>query len=267
VPELDWVVETVTETDAAFVVGADGQNSFVRRHGKFQDEELGRPMCFEVFEFQLDRPLEAEARVVFDGTTTSVLWPLGQTNARWSFQIPAHGDDFPEKDRSYEITERPSPSEPAFARLQALIQQRAPWFDRQINEMHWHTEVEFHQRLAKPFYQGRCVLAGDAAHQTSPIGVQSMNSGMSEAAELGETLKRVLRDHAPLESLETFDKRRRHEWAVLLGLHDEIRATASTPSWVREQRLRILASLPSEKADLDALVRQVGLESQGEEGS
>jgi 2-polyprenyl-6-methoxyphenol hydroxylase-like FAD-dependent oxidoreductase len=192
VPELDWVVDKEIETDASFIVGADGQLSFVRRHGNFDDQQIGDPMRFAVYEFELESPLPDEAVVVLDGQNSSALFPLLGMRARWTFQIPAEGtsEEFPDKDRTYEIAERPSATEAVQAELKRLIRARAPWFTQEIKEVHWHTEVEFHRRLAKHFCQGRLVLAGDAAHQTNPESFQSMNAGMREAVDVAELLKR-----------------------------------------------------------------------------
>ena len=48
--------------------------------------------------------------------------------------------------------------------------------------------------LAKQFGRNRCWLAGDAAHQTGPVGVQSMNVGFCEAEALSSALHKILRE-------------------------------------------------------------------------
>ena len=102
--------------------------------------------------------------------------------------------------------------------VEKVAKQRAPWFSAGVKEITWCTEVVFEQRVAKQFGRDRCWLAGDAAHQTGPVGVQSMNVGMAEAAALAGALRRILREKAPLNLLETCDREWQAEWRRLLGL-------------------------------------------------
>jgi 4,5-epoxidase len=41
------------------------------------------------------------------------------------------------------------------------------------------------RRMASRFRQGRVLIAGDAAHLTSPLGGQGLNTGLSDAFNLG----------------------------------------------------------------------------------
>jgi len=262
IPELDWVVDKEIEANASFVLGADGQLSFVRRHGKFDDGEIGEAMRFAVYEFDVERPLPDEVAIVLDGTNSSALWPLLGMRARWTFQIPAKGasEEFPEKERTYEIAEGPAATEAVEAELKRLIRVRAPWFTHQIKLVHWHTEVEFHRRLTKHICQGRLVLAGDAAHQANPESFQSMNAGMREAVDLAELLRGILREHASTDSLANFDKRWSHEWSCLLGLRGQIRAMARAAPWSEAQLNKVFSCIPAALSDLGPLVGQLGLE-------
>ena len=70
--------------------------------------------------------------------------------------------------------------------LERLLRQRAPWFKAKIEGFGWSTDVEFQPRLARRYGKERCWLAGDAAHQTGPAGMQSMNVGLIESRTIGE---------------------------------------------------------------------------------
>jgi 2-polyprenyl-6-methoxyphenol hydroxylase-like FAD-dependent oxidoreductase len=69
----------------------------------------------------------------------------------------------------------------------------------------WRSEFRLHRRISSRFVDGRVVLAGDAAHLTSPVGGQGMNVGIQDAHALTgailETLERE--DPAPLAAYET----------------------------------------------------------------
>ncbi len=78
-------------------------------------------------------------------------------------------------------------------RLQELIRERAPWFTGAVRNIVWRNVVRFERRLADSFGHGRLWLAGDSAHLTSPVGIQSMNVGLQEGYRLAGALARVLR--------------------------------------------------------------------------
>ena len=144
--------------------------------------------------------------------------------------------------------------------VENVAKQRAPWFAWGVKEITWCTEVVFEQRVAKQFGREHGWLAGDAAHQTGPVGVQSMNVGMSEAATLAGTLRRILRDKAPLSLLEACNREWQEEWRRLLGLAGGPKPRKEASSWVRERCGRILACLPASHQDLTRLAGQLGLD-------
>ena len=120
--------------------------------------------------------------------------------------------------------------------VEKVAKKRAPWFTAGVKEIAWCTEVVFEQRVARQFGRDRCWLAGDAAHQTGPVGVQSMNVGMAEAATLAGALRRILREKAPLSLLEACDREWQAEWRRLLGLTGGLKPRSDTGPWVRERR-------------------------------
>jgi len=144
--------------------------------------------------------------------------------------------------------------------VEKVAKRRAPWFTAGVKEIAWCTEVVFEQRVAKQFGRDRCWLAGDAAHQTGPVGVQSMNVGMGEAVSLAGALRRILREKAPLNLLESCDHEWQAEWRRLLGLTGGLKPRSDTAPWMRERRDRILSCLPASHEDLAPLAGQLGLE-------
>jgi NADPH-dependent dioxygenase len=260
-PDWEWVVEKTLHTSAALLLGADGHHSHVRQCLDIEYEEAGAREFFAVYEFKSDQEAANEVAIVLDDATTNVLWPLPGNKYRWSFQwIPTEQLEERTKERmAVQMVESPSEDDSLHA-LRKLVQERAPWFRETIKEITWSAKVKFERRLAKRFGQGRCWLAGDAAHQTIPVGMQSMNVGLCEAEELASKFTRVLRDKAPLDLLEAYGRDYRNAWQRLLGLTGELRARPQASPWVQQRLPRIPLCIPASGAELTRLVSQLGIE-------
>jgi 3-(3-hydroxy-phenyl)propionate hydroxylase len=73
-----------------------------------------------------------------------------------------------------------------------------------------HTNLyTVHQRVAATYRRGRVLLAGDAAHVNNPLGGMGMNFGIHDAFSLGDKLGRVLHGAAD-DLLDLYDRQRRH---------------------------------------------------------
>jgi 2-polyprenyl-6-methoxyphenol hydroxylase-like FAD-dependent oxidoreductase len=262
VPDFEMEVKKTVSARADFVVGADGQNSVVRQRLGIACEETGEPELFTVYELETEAKLPPEMRIVLHEQTVSVLWPFAENKCRWSFQwsqaeAPA---DFPQKDRNrFTIAECPGEKDSRH-QVQQLLGARAPWFQAGIKAVGWGADIQFEHRLARQFGRERAWLAGDAAHQTGPVGMQSMNMGMREGADLAAKLKRILRDKGSPELLEAYNLEHRTEWEQLLGLKGDPKAGAATGAWVRQHGGRLSPCLPALGRDLTLLLRQLGLE-------
>ncbi|MET4158961.1 NAD(P)/FAD-dependent oxidoreductase [Agromyces sp. PvR057] len=68
---------------------------------------------------------------------------------------------------------------------------------------------EARQHLADRMAVGRIALAGDAAHEISPIGGQGMNLGWLDALRLDHDLAAALAVGAPFEAFDVYDRVRR----------------------------------------------------------
>jgi len=201
-------------------------------------------------------------RVVLDESSTNVLWPLLGNRYRWTFQLlkSEMASDFPEKERRGARLAQTTVDESLRQYVEKVAQKRAPWFTAGVKEIAWCTEVVFEQRVARQFGRDRCWLAGDAAHQTGPVGVQSMNVGMGEAVTLAAALRRILREKAPSSLLAACDLEWQAEWRRLLGLTGGLKPGNATALWVRERRGRLLSCLPASHEDLAPLAGQLGLD-------
>lgn len=262
VPHWETVVKGRSAVRARFLIGADGHNSLVRQRLAIEYQRFGMPQFFAAYEFESQEAGPDELRVVLDENTTNVLWPLAQQRFRWTFQVmrTEMAPEFPEKERRAVQFQRKEVDERVRAYVQKVAGKRAPWFKSPVQEILWCTEVAFEQRVAQQLGRGHCWLAGDAAHQTGPVGVQSMNAGFGEGAILAERLRRVLRSQAPLEELETYGREQHQQWQRLLGASGGLKPRTGADPWVRDQRARILPCLPGTAEDLDAAAEQLKLE-------
>jgi 2-polyprenyl-6-methoxyphenol hydroxylase-like FAD-dependent oxidoreductase len=237
----EWVVVQSETIRPAYVIGADGYDSSVRRMAGIEMAEHGGQV-FSVYEIEATGELPAEVRVMLDPDLTSVYWPLEEGRCRWGFQI----QDASEHAASME-------------RLQQLIAARAPWCTARPTQTYWSTVALFESRLARSFGKGGIWLAGDAAHQAAPVGVQSMNSGLVEARELAARMVRILRAGGAASLLEEFATETHEAWQWLLGAGREVRALPGADPWIRQSRARILACIPASGDDLEPLLGQIGL--------
>ena len=242
VARSEWVVVRSETIRPAYVVGADGYDSAVRRMAGIEMEEHGTGQIFSVYEIEAAGELPAEVRVILDPGLTSVYWPLEEGRCRWGFQI-----------------ERPSEHEPSTERLEQLIAARAPWWAARPTQIYWSTLGLFESRLTRTFGKGGVWLVGDAAHQAAPLGVHSMNSGLVEAQELSTRMMRILRSEAEPALLQEFATEMHEAWQRLLGSDRAVRALAGADPWVREAAARIVACIPASGEDLEPLLTQIGL--------
>jgi len=261
VPHAETAVKKTLLAQTDFVVGADGQGSIVRQRLDIDVKRVGKPQLFVVYEFETDATLPPEMTIVLDHQTTGVLWPFSQNKGRWGFQwLRADApSDFPQKARNtFTLVDSPGP-EDSRHHLQKLLSAHAPWFKKTIKEVGWATDIQFEHQLARRFGRDQAWLVGDAAHQTGPVGMQSMNMGFREGADLTAKLTRILRDKGSPDLLEAYNLEHRMEWEQLLGWSSGSRTSATTDEWVREHSSRILPCIPASGRELTSLLNQLGL--------
>lgn len=251
-------VESVKEVRARFIVGADGSASHLRHLLSIETEHATPGTAYDVFEFELLADAGQEVRVAMGAESTDVFWPQPGHVARWSLEL-AGPEEHPDKQRQSFIVLNEDTDAAERQRLTDRIRFRAPWFTAGVKEIEWTTVVGFDRMMARSFGTGRCWLAGDAGHQTSPVGMQSMNVGLREAADLAGRLVRILREGASPALLATYETERLAEWRRLLS-RDTFHAGPKASPWVKAHRRRLPPCLPGSGAELVALAAQLGLE-------
>jgi 2-polyprenyl-6-methoxyphenol hydroxylase-like FAD-dependent oxidoreductase len=242
VARSEWVVVGSETMRPAYVIGADGYDSAVRRMIGVEMAEHRPAQLFSIYEIEAAGELPGEARVIVDSDFTSVFWPLEEGRCRWGFQIR----DAAVHDASVE-------------RLEQLIATRAPWWTARTVQIYWSTLGLFESRLTRTFGSGRVWLAGDAAHQAPPIAVHSMNSGLLEGRELASRISQIQRSAGAPSLLEEFATEMHDEWERLLGADRVVRALPGADPWVRQNMARILACMPASGDELEPLLEQIRL--------
>ena len=242
VARTEWLVVRSETMRPAYVIGADGYDSAVRRMTGIEMAEHHAAQVFSIYEIEATGELPSEARIIFDSELTSVYWPLEKGRCRWGFQIrdaAAH--------------------EASMGRLEQLIAARAPWSTAQPTQIYWSTLGLFESRLARSFGHGGVWLAGDAAHLAPPVAVHSMNAGLLEARELASRIWQIQRSSGASSQLEEFATAMHETWEELLDPCRVVRALPGADSWVQQNAARILACLPASGDELEPLLQQIGL--------
>ncbi|WP_349608419.1 MULTISPECIES: bifunctional 3-(3-hydroxy-phenyl)propionate/3-hydroxycinnamic acid hydroxylase [Cupriavidus] len=185
---------------ARYIVGADGANSFVRRHaglgfeGKTftQDwlivDALNVPDPIDHIEF-LCNPRRPTPHMVAPGG-----------RQRWEFML--------QPGESREQMETPE-------KIRELL---APWCKPEDITIERTAVYRFHARIVDRFSKGRVFLAGDAAHITPPFVGQGLVAGLRDVANLCWKLAWVLQGKAAPAILETYDTERRPHARSIINL-------------------------------------------------
>jgi len=85
---------------------------------------------------------------------------------------------------------------PTLEEIQQLTDQRAPR-PVTVSDPAWLANFHCHRRSASAYRRGRVLLAGDAVHIHTPAGGQGMNTGITDAHNLGWKLALVASGRPP----------------------------------------------------------------------
>ena len=184
-----------SEFDAAWVVGADGAHSVVRKA-----MGIGFPGVPIVERFLL-ADVHADIDLQREGATS---WLRGNM-ALAAFPLP--GDDLWRvmAPAPTEFGDEPTPE----AIVDYLGSRLAAEAGGTIRSAVWTSMFRIQRRLADMYRRGRVLLAGDAAHIHSPLGGQGMNTGIGDAENLAWKLALVISGRADQSLLDTYEAERR----------------------------------------------------------
>ena len=95
--------------------------------------------------------------------------------------------------------------------IQRQLDARGPQGQRAVvHDVVWGSRFRIHHAVADSYRVGRIALAGDAAHDNSPLSGQGMNTGIGDAVSLAVRWMQRCKLIRPMRSMRT------HIFAVLL---------------------------------------------------
>ena len=176
---------------AAYAVGADGGNSFVRRALGVEYEHLGFDQDWLVIDGKAKRPERAELpdyRQFLEPELPHMTLRIGPDHRRWSFMLlPGESvEEATQPDSLWHRLDRPEGGTPDEFEIIRAVSYR------------------FQSLVAQRWRDGRVFLAGDAAHQMPPFLAQGLCSGFRDAYNLAWKLDLVLTGVSPPSFLNTY---------------------------------------------------------------
>jgi pentachlorophenol monooxygenase len=224
-----------------YVIGCDGYDSAVRAAVGIELVERGALHSYAFFDAPTRRA-GSEAQLAVTEESANAFYPLQGGLARFSFQLTGA------LDRAADL-----------GTLREMIALRLPWHREQVESCSWGGVAEFRHALVTQFGIGRVWLAGEAAHLTGPLGVQSLNVGLDEANELAVRIGDELRRPSLGGFGRDYNARRTQQWEELLRISERASLGARSPAWAWRNMSRVLSCLPASGKDLDDLLDQLRL--------
>jgi flavoprotein hydroxylase len=245
-------VELLAETEdgrqsvfqAAWVVGCDGANSFVRTAIDGTMTDLGFRNDWLTCDVSLHEPREFSPNnlQVCDPGRPRTAVSAGPGHRRWEFM---------------RLPDEPAAEFGTTENVWRLLE----LFDihPENADLERHSVYTFQARYADQWRKGRVLLAGDAAHLMPPFAGQGMCSGFRDAANLVWKLDLVLRGLADELLLDTYTtERRAHvQHAISISVHLGRVICQTDPAAARDRDTVMLASRERASSAAPSAVRNL----------
>ncbi|HVF87158.1 MAG TPA: FAD-dependent monooxygenase, partial [Pyrinomonadaceae bacterium] len=181
--------------EAKYLVGCDGPRSPVRHALGLSFEGSTFERLFYVADVQIEWEFGHDAlHVCLARNAVVAFFPMtGENRYRIVGAFPEGFD----KDAG----------EVLYEEIEARIKEEAE-IALDISHVNWFSTYKVHTRHVNKFSEGRCFVAGDAAHIHTPAGGQGMNTGIQDAYNLAWKMAYVLRGDADKQILDTYNEER-----------------------------------------------------------
>ena len=183
--------QTIT---AGYVVGCDGAHSRVRHELGLTFHGHPYPQDWLLADVLLGWDLREDAVHAFFRPDGLPLICFPMRGHRWRLTLPFAGNRIAQA--------------PTLAEIQQLTDQRAP-HPVTVSDPTWLACFRCHRRSASAYRRGRVLLAGDAVHIHTPAGGQGLNTGITDAHNLGWKLALVASGRASDALLDSYGTERR----------------------------------------------------------
>jgi 2-polyprenyl-6-methoxyphenol hydroxylase-like FAD-dependent oxidoreductase len=244
--------------EAKYLVGCDGARSSVRQDLGLTFEGSTFERLFYVVDAQIDWELPHDAiQICLAREVFTAFFPMkGDKRYRIIGTFP-------------EGVEKEG-GEVVYEEIEEQIREEAQ-LSLEISQVNWFSLYKVHSRRVNKFSEGRCFVAGDAAHIHSPAGAQGMNTGIQDAYNLAWKLALVIKGQADEKLLETYNEERLENAKRLLETTDRFFEFAAGSNWLMSLiRTTIFPPLAGYVATLNAtrkrvfpLVSQIGINYRG----
>lgn len=202
--------------EAKFLVGCDGSKSIVRHALGLKFEGSTFERMFYVADVGINWNFSHDALMVFLMKSNMLaFFPMVGEN-RWRV-VGTFSEEFAKDE-----------GEVLYEEIEEQIKKDTE-VDLDINTVNWFSTYKVHTRHVNKFSEGRCFLAGDAAHIHTPAGAQGMNTGIQDGYNLAWKLALVLRGLADEKLLETYNEERLENAVNLLKTTDRLFNLVASP--------------------------------------
>jgi hypothetical protein len=228
-----------------YLVGCDGSKSVVRR-------ELGLTFAGSTFERLF---YVADARVDWNFPHDTLHVCLAREVFVAFFPMPGENryrivGTFPESKNQED-------GDVDYEEIEKEIKEQAK-LDLEISDVRWFSLYKVHSRRVNKFSEGKCFVAGDAAHIHSPAGAQGMNTGIQDAYNLAWKLALVVKGVAAESLLDTYNAERLANAKRLLDSTDRMFELAAGSSWLMSfLRTTIFPPIAGFVASLETVSKRV----------
>lgn len=178
--------------EADWVIGADGAHSTIRDCLGIRFQGATYPNTFMLADaFGGEHLPRDEAHYFQSPGQILVVVPLPDGRHRYFVNAPSNAQ------------------EATLELMQDLVSQRGPG-GITLRDPEWLSTFQVHHKVVDLMSEGRCFLAGDAAHIHSPAGGQGLNTGIQDAYNLAWKLAAVVTGRARRTLLNTYQVERLH---------------------------------------------------------